>query len=238
MKTVFTTALALALTTTGLLAQAPSPQLSAVLHQLDIASAQFKNAQANVSYDNYTRVVRDHSIETGSIYIERSSKGQQMGAVFFDSTPDGKPGKSPAKILGYDGGTLQIYTPGVNQVDVFKAGANQTTYESFLTLGFGGSGSDLAKAWTIQDLGPETLSDGAQQVKTEKLDLVSKDSGVKNTFSHVTIWVDPIRGLSLKQAFFAPNGDSRTASYSGIKLNSHINTKPYEISKGAQRIQH
>jgi hypothetical protein len=238
MKNLFTTALALALTSTALHAQAPSPQLATVLHQLDAASTKFNNAQANVNYDNYTRVVRDHSFETGTIYIQRSSKGQQMGAVLFNSTPDGKASKSPTQIINYDGGTLQSYAPGTNQDDILKAGANQAMYESFLTLGFGGSGSDLAKAWTIQDLGPETLSDGAQQVKTEKLDLVSKDSNVKNTFTHVTIWVDPVRGLSLKQAFFAPNGDSRTATYSNIRLNGHINTKPYEISKNAQRIQH
>lgn len=238
MKPLFTTAFALALTATALHAQTPSPQLATVLHQLDVASAKFNSAQADVSYDNYTRVVRDHSIETGTIYIERSGKGQQMGAISYSATPDGKPSKTPAKILNYDGGTLQIYSPGSNQVDVFKAGPNQATYESFLTLGFGGSGSDLAKSWTIQDLGPETLSDGAQQVKTEKLDLVSKDAGVKDKFTHVTIWVDPVRGLSLKQIFFASNGDTRTASYSQIKLNSHINTKPYEISKKAQRIAH
>jgi len=161
-----------------------------------------------------------------------------MGAVFFNLGPDNKPEKSPAKILVYDGNTLQIYTPGTNQNDIFKAGANQAKYESFLTLGFGGSGSDLVKSWTIQDQGPETLSDGTQQIKTEKLDLVSKDDSVRNLYTHVTIWVDPVRGLSLKQIFYEPNGDSRTTTYSKIRLNKKINTGPYEISKDAQRILH
>jgi hypothetical protein len=67
---------------------------------------------------------------------------------------------------------------------------------------------------------------------------VSKDPSVKSTFSHVTIWIDPVRGLSLKQIFFAPNGDNRTAVYSNLRLNSRINKRPYNIPKGATPIQH
>ena len=207
---------------------------SALIAQLDAASAHFKSAQADVQYDNYTRVVRDHALQSGSIYIERAGESVSMGAKFFDLGADGKPANTASRVINFDGGTFQIYSPGTNQDDVFKAGANQAKYESFLTLGFGGSGSDLQKAWVIQDQGPETI-DGT---KTEKLDLVSKDPNVKNTFTHVTIWLDPTRAVSLKQIFFAPNGDTRTAKYSNIKLNGRVDKKAYAIKPGAQKIAH
>jgi outer membrane lipoprotein-sorting protein len=225
-------AIILALASLHLNAQA-KPDLQSVIAQLDAASKTFRNAQASVQYDNYTRVVRAHDLETGSIFIERSANTTNMGAIFYDLGPDGKPSKSPSKILNYDGGTLQIYSPGVNQVDVFKAGANQAKYESFLTLGFGGSGTDLAKAWNIQDDGPETIDN----IKTEKLELTSKDPSVSSMFKTVTIWVDLTRGVSLKQIFVAPNGDMRTALYTGIN-SKHIDKKPYTISKSATRIPH
>lgn len=232
----------LLLSTRCLIAQSPSPQLKAVLDQMDTASARFKSAQADVQYDNYTQIVHDHTLQTGSIYIERtgstSSSAQQMGAIFFDSGPGGKPGKTPAKIINYGAGTAQIYSPGVNQVDIFQAGANQSRFDTFLTLGFGGSGRDLARSWTIQDNGPETLTDNGQTVKTEKLDLLSKDPNVKSMFEHVTIWVDPARGVSLKQVFFAPHGDTRTASYSNLRLNTRIDKRPYAINKSATPIRH
>lgn len=227
-------ALTLAPLTAPIQAPAQSPQLKPILDQMNAASARFKNAQADVRYDNYTRVVNDHDIETGSIFIERTGSTQQMGAVFYNVGPDGKPASTPARIVNFDGATLRIFTVGTNQVDLFKAGANQSRYDSFLTLGFGGSGADLQRAWDITDQGPETLD----KVKTEKLDLVSKDQSVKNTFSHVTIWIDPARGVSLKQIFYAPNGDNRTATYSNIRLNSSVNRKPYEISKKATVIPH
>lgn len=228
-----TVSLAAALTLTPLAAFAQS-QLNTVLSQMDAASARFKNAQANVRYDNYTRVVNDHDIETGSIFIERNGSTEQMGAVFYNTDPSGKPASTPARIVNFDGNALRIFTVGTNQVDLFKAGANQAKYDSFLTLGFGGSGKDLQRAWNINDQGSETV-DG---IKTEKLDLVSKDPSVKNTFTHVTIWIDPARGVSLKQVFFAPNGDSRTATYSDIRLNTSINRKPYAISSKAQVVTH
>ncbi|MES2392233.1 MAG: outer membrane lipoprotein-sorting protein [Acidobacteriota bacterium] len=215
------------------LASAQSPQLKKVLADLDAASAKFHSAQADVRYDNYTKIVDDHALETGNLYIDRSGSSLTMGALFFDLT-NGKPNPKPSKVIAFDGHSLQMYSPGVNQVDVFQAGANQAKYESFLTLGFGGSGRDLAKAWNITDQGAETI-DG---VSTEKLDLVSKDDSVRNTFTHVTIWVDPTRGVSLKQIFYAPHGDNRTALYTNIRLNASINKKPYAISSKANRINH
>jgi len=223
---------ALALSASTLHAQ--SGDLKTILAQLDTASQHFKNVQAEVKYDNYTRAVRADEISTGILYVEHASSGTQMGAIVYDLGPDGKPATTPSKILSYDGKSLQIFAPGVNQVDIFKAGANQAKYESFLTLGFGGSGAALAKSWNIQDQGPETI-DG---IKTEKLFLTSNDPSVTSTFSHVTIWVDPKQGISLKQVFLAPNGDMRTATYTNIKLNSSINKKPYAISSKATHINH
>jgi len=202
---------------------------TSVLLKLDMASANFHNAQADVQYDNYTKVVNDHELETGSMYVERGSGGESMGAVFFDAGS-----KTAAKVLNYGSGLLQVYSPGVKQVDIFKAGANQAKYESFLTLGFGGSGKDLDKEWVIQDGGQETVN----SVPCEKLDLVSKEQSVKSMFSHVTIWVDPARGVSLKQIFFQPNGDMRTAVYSNIRLNQRVDKKPYAIDPKATKVPH
>jgi outer membrane lipoprotein-sorting protein len=217
------------------LAASAQSQLSSVLSQMDAASARFQNVQVDARYDQYTRVVNDHDISVGSLFVERKGTVTRMGAVQFNLGADGKPEKTPARIINFDGQSLRVFTVGTNQVDVFKAGANQAKYDSFLTLGFGGSGKDLARAWEITDQGSETI-DG---VKTQKLDLVSKDASVRNTFSHVTIWIDPTRAVSLKQIFFAPNGDNRTTTYSNIRLNGRINEKPYTIpTKGVTVVPH
>ena len=228
MKLIATLALAITVTT----AAAQSP---ALIKQWDAAAKGFKSAQADVKYDTYTRAARVTETQTGHLYIERKSSGESMGAVYYDSD-----NKTPVKILNYDGGVLRIYTLKDNQVDVFRAGDNRGKYDAFLTIGFGGSYTDLAKSWNITDLGPETI----EGTKTEKLDLVSKDPGVQSTFSHVTIWIDPTRAVSIKQVFFGAGGkdddhrDKRTTTYTNFMVGHAINKKPYAIKGGAQVINH
>jgi outer membrane lipoprotein-sorting protein len=133
-------------------------------------------------------------------------------------------------VIQYEGGIFQMFDPGVEQITVIHPG-NQVAIESFLTLGFGGSGTALARAWDITDLGPETLSDSGQSVKVEKLDLVGKDADARKNFTHITIWVDPARAVSLKQIFYTPSGDTRTATYSSIKVNGNVHKDQFAIRK-------
>jgi outer membrane lipoprotein-sorting protein len=215
-------ALALTLGAATLHAQGTSPQLAGVLAQLDTASHSFKDARADLKADYYERVIKDTSTQTGPIYFERHGASIEMGAVLSEQ------GAKP-KVIDYSNGTLRMFDPGVDQITQVKAGPNQGQFESFLTLGFGGSGHDLATAWNIDDKGPEVLSDGGRPVKTEKLDLVSKDPGIRGKVSHVTIWVDPARSVSLKQIFYLPSGDTRTNTYSNIKLNVSIDKGTFKM---------
>ncbi len=211
--------------------QAPDAHLAGVLAQLDEASEHFSDARADFQWDYYESVVRDTTTQVGAIYFERkggaTQNGVQMGAIVVDPKT-----KAKEKILEYKSGVLRLFDVSVDQVRIMKAGPNQAQYETFLTLGFGGSGKALAQAWKIEDQGSETLMDSGQPVKTEKLDLVSKDPGVQKTFTHVTIWVDPVRGVSLKQVFDTPSHDRRTATYSHIKLNGKIDMGSFAIKGG------
>jgi outer membrane lipoprotein-sorting protein len=210
-------------------AQSTSPQLTYVLKQLDTASAKFQRATADFQWDNYEKVVNDTSTQKGSIYFEREKGSTDMGAVLVD--PSAAPKSKPIKVIQYQAGTFQMFDPGVDQITVFHEAGNQSAIESFLTLGFGGSGTDLARAWNIADLGPETLTDNGQPIKVEKLDLVAKDPAARKNFTHITIWVDPARAVSLKQIFYTPSGDYRTATYSAIKVNGNVHKDQFAIKK-------
>ena len=124
-------------------------------------------------------------------------------------------GKTAPKTVMYDGGEVKFYEPTIKQLTIMKAGANRGQWESFLTLGFGGSGTDLETNWKVSLLGTENM-DG---VSVAKLDLVPKEQKVLDMFTHVTIWVDPTRGISHKQVFYQPSRRLRTATYSNIRYN-------------------
>jgi outer membrane lipoprotein-sorting protein len=189
-------------------AQAAPDRLKTVLSQMDAASAKFHSAEADVKKLQFERIVNDTSTETGAIYFLRNGGSMQMGAKF--DPPN-------AQILEYKSGVGRLYNPATNQLQQMSSGgANQARSEALLTL-------------DITDQGADQMSDGSKTVAVEKLDLVSKDPGVRGSFTHITIWVDPARDVSLKQVFFTPSGDTNTTLYTNIKLNQPIDLKAFEI---------
>jgi outer membrane lipoprotein-sorting protein len=203
-------------------AQVKPGELDQAIRQMDAASTRFKSAEADFRWDFYELVVKETTTQNGKIYFKKNGNKLEMGAKILPPS---------AKFLSYKDGKLAFFDPGTKELKLLAAGQNKARYESFLTLGFGGSGSELAKAWTITDLGTEPVTDGSTTVQTVKLDLVAKDADVRNMFSHIVIWVDIDRDISLKQQFFTPAGDYRTATYTNIRYNQSVDTKPYEYRK-------
>ncbi len=201
-------------------AQANS-RLQQVLSKMDAASKNFHSAEADIRKEHFEKLVNDTSTDTGTVYFLRNGNSIQLGAKF--NPPD-------AKTLEYKDGKGRLYNAGTNHIDEFSTtGANQAKFETFITLGFGGTGADLSKQWTISDKGSEQMNDGGKPVQVEQLDLLPRDPTVRNTYSHVTIWIDPVRDVTLKQEFFAPSGDTDTAIYNNIRLNQPIDLKAYAI---------
>jgi hypothetical protein len=208
---------ALAIAPVSLNAQPKPGHLDEVLRQMDAANLKFQYAEAKFQWDLYERVVKQTTTQAGTIFFKKQGATTVMGAKI----------ESPSlKFLEYRNGTLRLFDPVSDHLTIITSKGNQAQMESFLTLGFGGSGKDLVKAWTISDLGDELLNG----VQTAKLDLVPKDPAVRNNCTHLTIWVDPVRGISLKQSFYMPSEDYRTAVYTDIKYNQKVDEKQYQIN--------
>jgi outer membrane lipoprotein-sorting protein len=185
--------------------------LNAVLAQLDAAAARFRSTAADFEFDSITTdPIPDKDVQKGTVYYERKGSSFQMAAHI--KTVNGKP---VPKMYVYSNGELRLDEPMIDQVTTIK---KMSQYESYLMLGFGASGKELADKWNITDDGAETI-DG---VKTEKLELVAKDPAVRKNLPKVTIWVDPERGVSLKQVFDEGPGQYRVCTYSNFKLNQSL----------------
>jgi outer membrane lipoprotein-sorting protein len=208
-------------------APGPPPHLATVLSQMDAASAKFTSAQADVRQLIFTKVVQDTSTETGEIYFLRKGSATEMGMKM--SAPNAPAGSPPAEIVDFKDGTLREYNPGINHIDTQTTSGHQAMAETFLTLGFGGSGRDLDRSWTIDDQGTDEMSDGSKTIAVEKLDLTPKDADLRKNITHITIWVDPIRAVSLKQVFYFPKGDTRTTFYTNIRLNQKVDQSAFAI---------
>lgn len=191
--------------------QTTASTLDGVLSQMDAAAAQFRSATADFVWDQYQKVVNETDTQKGKIYFRRDAKGKETEMAADIQSPE-------PKYLLFSGGKIQFYQPRINQVNEYSAGKNRAEVESFLVLGFGGSGRELQQQFDVKFDGNEDV-DG---VKTAKLELTPKAPKVRNMFEKIILWVDAPRGISLKQQAFEPSGDYRLAHYSNIKLNTRI----------------
>jgi outer membrane lipoprotein-sorting protein len=203
-------------------AQAQSPSLEKVLTAMDQQAATFKNAQADFVWDQYTKVVDDHDIQEGTIYFRRQSKNDvQMAAEIR------KPG---AKQVLFADGKVRLYEPKIDQVTEYDAGKNKAEFESFLVLGFGGSGHDLQKSFDVKLNGTEQV----QGVSAAKLVLTPKSQKVHNMFEQIILWIDPARGISVQQQFIDRDGNYRLAKYSNVKLNEKLGDDSFKLRTTAK----
>jgi outer membrane lipoprotein-sorting protein len=185
--------------------------LKSVLAQLNAAAARFRSASASFDADNeQTEPIPDKDVQTGMVYYQHAGNGFQVGIHI-----DKENSKPVPKIIVIKGGTFTMYEKLPNQVTTSQRAGK---YEGYLGLGFGASGNDLESKWNVTYRGAETMNG----VKVAKLDLVPKDPDVLKTFPKVTIWIDPERGVSLKQYFDEGQGQSRTVLYSNIKVNQSL----------------
>jgi hypothetical protein len=208
---------------------APQDDLKSVLDQLNTSAANFHSAEANVEYDTVeTDPVPDTDVQKGVFDFERKG-GTVRTAVHF-SEHNGRPS---GKAYTYLGGVFKLFEPSINQVTV-HSGAGK--YESYVILGFGASGNDLAAKWDIAYQGTEMLSDGKGMVETAKLELVAKDPAVRKTIPKVVIWVDPHRAISLKQVFTLSSTSTWVCTYTNIKLNQSLPSDAFAFKTNGKTV--
>lgn len=194
-----------------------SSGLEQALKKMDTGAASFRTTEADFEWDRYEKVIDEiDDIQSGTVYYRRAGKDVEMKADIK------KP--EPKQVL-FTNGKIQVFQPKADQVTVYDSGKNRTEVESYLVLGFGGSGQDLVKAFDVTYLGPETINN----VATAKLQLIPKSEKVRNTFARILLWIDLQRGISVQQQFFEPQGDYRLAKYSNIRVNEKINDDVFRL---------
>ena len=184
--------------------------LEAVLNSMDRTAANFHNAQCDFVWDQYQKVVDDHDFQKGTMYFRREGNDVEVATDITSPTK---------KYVPAANGKVSLYQPPpLDQVTEYSIGKNKAEVESFMVLGFGGRGHDLANSFDVKYAGMEQ----AQGVNAAKLELTPKSARVAGMFKTITLWIDPARGVSVQQKFLEPSGDYRLTKYSNIQLNGKI----------------
>jgi len=191
------------------------PNLQKALSSMDSAAAGFHSAQADFVWEQFFKVVNDKDSQKGTVYYRKNGKDIQMMADITD----------PPKAVLFSDGKVQVYEPKLKRVTSYEAGKNRDAVESFLVLGFGGSGRDMLKSFDVKYVANEKIGN----VDAMKLELVPKAERVRNIFAKIWLWIDPAQGISVQQQFFEPSGDYRLAKYSDLKVNQKIPDAAFKL---------
>jgi outer membrane lipoprotein-sorting protein len=191
----------------------PSPAVAAgpdtlqdILARMDQAAASFKGMTAQMKRLDHTAVINDTSEERGAVALRKTPKGVQ---IQMQSTyPD-------QRTLVFQGRNLQIYLPKINTIQIYDLGRKRDQIDQFLVLGFGVSGKELQKQYTMKLLPSETLNG----VKTSRIDLTPKSSSAQELFQHLELWIPEGGSHSVQQKVHLRGGDYKLLTYSDIKLN-------------------
>ena len=200
---------------------ARADNLASVLARLDVAAKDFHTTTATVEFDTIqTDPIPDTDVQQGTAYYQRSGTTFQMAGHLTEHN------NHPSdKIYIFSRGVFRISETG-KESDA-RTYTQAGKYESYVTLGFGASGSQLAEKWDIKYLGTEKI-DG---VVTDKLELVAKDPAVRKNIIKVTAWMDSARAVSLKVIFDEGEGQSWVGHYTNIKINQPLPPNAFSFDK-------
>jgi outer membrane lipoprotein-sorting protein len=192
----------------------PDGPKEAILARMDKAASEFKNMAARATYVTHTDVINEDSPETGTVVMQKVAAGEVRGLINFLG--------SDKRTVSIENRRVRVYYPKINTVQEFDLGKDGEQLDQFLMIGFGTSGTALAKNYDVSVLPTETVK-GLEGVKTIRLQVIPKTGEARKLITKLELWIpetgDP---YPVQEKISEPSGDYRLITYTGIKTNQPL----------------
>ena len=190
---------------------AATPVNPELLQRLDSAAARFQAMSATVTYLTHTDVIDENSTETGAVLMKKVAPGEVQGLINFTAPNQ--------RSVTFEKRSVQIYFPKINTLQVYDLANHGEQLDKFLMIGFGTSGSELAKDYAMSVIGSEAVKE-APGIQAIHLELIPKSGEARQYVKKVELWI-PEQGdpYPLREKITEPSGDSRTMTYRDLKIN-------------------
>jgi outer membrane lipoprotein-sorting protein len=186
----------------------------AVLARMDKAASEFKNMTARAAYVTHTDVINEDSPETSTVVMQKVAAGEVRGLINFLG--------SDKRTVSIENRRVRVYYPKINIVQEFDLGKDGEQLDQFLMIGFGTSGTALAKNYDVTVLPTETVK-GLEGIKTIRLQVIPKAGEARKLITKLELWIpetgDP---YPVQEKISEPSGDYRLITYTGIKTNQPL----------------
>ena len=186
----------------------------AILARMDKAASGFKNMTARATYVTHTNVINDDSTETGTVIMQKLAPGEVRGLINFLGQDQRDVSIANRKV--------RVYYPKINTVQEFDLGKDGEQLDQFLMIGFGISGTALAKDYDVSVVGTETVI-GFEGIQTIRLQMIPRTGEALKYVTRLELWIpqtgDP---YPLQEKISEPSGDYRRITYTEIKTNQPL----------------
>jgi len=220
-----------ALLSASLAVSTPNPaadnkeQQQALLARMDKAAAAFKAMTAQVTHVTHTDVLNEDSTETGTAVMQKLQAGE-VGSRVDIVSPD-------PHILTFERKQIQRYFPKIKTLEVYDLGEKGELLDKFMMIGFGTSGSELAKDYDVTVLGVETLKDQSGKDQPGKFihaRLLPKSADVRQYVKSTDLWIpDSNDPYPVREKILQPSGDYLLVTYSDLKINPPLKSDALQL---------
>jgi outer membrane lipoprotein-sorting protein len=190
--------------------------LDSILARMNQAAPAFRQVTADIRIIDYTAIINDTSVESGSVWIRRDGKKMEMRTEI--TKPD-------AKLAGIHDDIAEVYYPKINTVQIYDLGKMRGLVDQFLLLGFGTTGKDLQANYAIRQGGEATIDGQA----TTRLDMTPKSKKVLESYKLVQMWIPNGSAYPIRIRLVQPSDNYREITYSNLKLNPNLPAKDFRL---------
>jgi len=182
-----------------------------LLARMDQAASTFHAMSGKVTYVTHTDVLNDNSSESGTVVMRKLAPGEVQGLIDF-LTPD-------PRTVQFEKRSLQIYYPKIKTVNKWDLGTHGEQLDQFIMIGFGTSGTQLARDYAVKVLASEKGTT-QQDVPSIRLELIPKAGEVREYVKKLELWI-PQTGppYPVREKISQSSGDYRLVIYSDLKIN-------------------
>lgn len=183
---------------------------------MDKAGAVFRDMSARLKRQDHTAVINDTTEETGAIQMRKTGNHGAQMRIDFDE-PDNR-------TVVFADRKAEIYYPKIRTVQIYDLGKYRELVDQFLLLGFGTSGQELQKNYSVRVTGEEKIAGEA----VTRLELAPKSAAAREHLAKVELWV-LCGGYPVQQKFYRLSGDYTLITYSDFKLNTGISEQALKL---------
>jgi outer membrane lipoprotein-sorting protein len=202
-----------------LAASAGAQSVESTLSRMDALSKGFRGVSADVKKISFTNFIKETDEESGRISFYRLSPQDMRVLIEFTKPED--------RAVAFAKGKVQMYYPKIKTVQEYNLGKDARLVDQYLLLGFGSSGSDLRKNYSIKYVEVATIDGG----KADHLFLEPKAGEAREQVRSIDLWITQPGGYPIRMKVLKPSRDSIEVQYSNVKIN------PSSVSEASVRLK-